>query len=90
MKQSVKRRANTELARMLERTAKRWEIPLRRESSVWPSIAGLAPARTGVVCGIGPVARNIYTPDESVDRISIMQRTLLLAEFLAKDGTPDS
>jgi D-alanine-D-alanine ligase len=80
------RRANTRLAKMLSDVAAEWEIPLKRESSVWPSVAGLAPASTGVVCGIGPVARNVYTPDESVDRISLMQRTLLLAEFLAKFG----
>jgi hypothetical protein len=38
------------------------------------------------VCGVGPVARALYTPDESVDRISLMQRTLLLAEFLCEKG----
>jgi D-alanine-D-alanine ligase len=80
------RRANLRLANALTAVAAEWEIPLKRESSVWPSVAGLAPASTGVVCGLGPVARNIYTPDESVDRISLMQRTLLLAEFLAKHG----
>ena len=76
------RRANARLAKALEAAAAEWEIPLRRESSVWPSVAGLVPASTGVLCGVGPVARNIYTPEESVDRISLMQRTLLLAEFL--------
>jgi D-alanine-D-alanine ligase len=77
------RRANASLAKTLGSVAERWEIPLRRESSVWPSVAGLVPASTGAVCGVGPVARNIYTPDESVDRISLLQRTLLIAEFLA-------
>jgi D-alanine-D-alanine ligase len=79
------RRANARLVKAIENVAAQWEIPLRRESSVWPSVAGLVPASTGVVCGIGPVARNIYTPDESVDRISLLQRTLLIAEFLAND-----
>ncbi len=77
------RRANTRLAKLLEEVAARWEIPLKRETSVWPSVAGLAPVSTGVVCGLGPVARNVYTPDESVDRISLLQRTILLTEFLA-------
>lgn len=77
------RRANTRLAKSIEEVATRWEIPLKRESSVWPSVAGLAPASTGTLCGIGPVARNIYFHDESVDRISLLQRTMLLAEFLA-------
>lgn len=80
------RRANTRLAKALTDVATTWEIPLKKESSVWPSVAGLAPASTGVVCGVGPIARNVYTPDESIDRISLMQRTLLLAEFLAQNG----
>ena len=80
------RRATTRLAKAMESVAGEWEIPLRKESSVWPSVAGLAPASTGVLCGVGPVARNVYTPDESVDRISLMQRTLLLAEFLASQS----
>ena len=81
------RRANTRLAKSLSDVAAQWEIPLKRETSVWPSVAGLAPASTGAVCGIAPIARNVYTSDESVDRISLMQRTLLLAEFLAKNGS---
>lgn len=80
------RRANARLAKFLTEVSTEWEIPLKRESSVWPSVAGLAPTSTGVICGMGPVARDVYTPDESVDRISLMQRTLLLAEFLAKVG----
>jgi hypothetical protein len=81
------RRANTRLAKALENVAAKWEIPFRRESSVWPSVAGLVPSSTGVVCGIGPVARNVYTPEESVDRISLLQRTLLVAEFLANGAS---
>ena len=80
------RRATGRLAKAIEAVAKQWDIPLKRESSVWPSVAGLVPAPTGVLCGLGPVARDIYTPDESVDRISLMQRTLLLAEFLARQN----
>ena len=32
----------------------------------------------------GPVARDLGTPNESVQRIGLIQRTLLLAEFLAR------
>lgn len=81
------RKANTALAKSLEAIAGEWEIPLKKESSVWPSVAGLAPPETAVVCGVGPVARELYTPGESVDRISLMQRTLLLAEFLNRQGS---
>jgi hypothetical protein len=74
------------LAKSLADVAGQWDIPLKRESSVWPSVAGLVPAAKGVVCGVGPVARDLYTPAESVDRISLVQRTLLLAEFLCEKG----
>jgi hypothetical protein len=37
------------------------------------------------VCGVGPVARDLYTPHEAVNRISLMQRTLLMVELLAQD-----
>jgi D-alanine-D-alanine ligase len=80
------RRATARLAASLGDVAARWEIPLKRESWVWPSVAGLIPASCGVVCGVGPVARGLYTPNESVDRISLLQRTLLLAEFLCEKG----
>lgn len=76
------RRANERLAKRLLDVAGEWEIPLRRESSVWPTVAGLVPSSTGVICGIGPVANDLYTPHESIQRISLLQRTLLLAEFL--------
>jgi D-alanine-D-alanine ligase len=79
------RRANTQLARVFERAATRWEIPLRRESSVWPSVAGLVGDRAACVCGLGPVARDLGTPQEAVQRISLVQRTLLLADYLGGD-----
>jgi D-alanine-D-alanine ligase len=39
--------------------------------------------KTPCLCGMGPVARDLGTPNEAVQRISLVQRTLLLAEFLA-------
>ena len=77
------RRANLRLAKELQGVADRWELPLKRESSVWPSVAGLVAGSAGVVCGVGPVARDLYTPHEAIDRISLLQKTLLLAQFLA-------
>ncbi|MCK4659015.1 MAG: ATP-grasp domain-containing protein [Phycisphaerae bacterium] len=79
------RRGNLRLAKSLADVAEQWDIPLKRESSVWPSVAGLVPAKTACLCGIGPVARDLGTPHEAIQRISLVQRTLLLAEFLAKD-----
>jgi len=79
-------RRNQRLARDLKKVADRWDIPLDQESSVWPTIAGLVPESTRVVCGLGPISKQLYTPQEAVQRISILQRTLLLAEFLIRQS----
>jgi D-alanine-D-alanine ligase len=79
-------RGGLSLYRSLQGLAERWEIPIKRESSVWPSAAGLVPSRTAVLCGVGPVAQHLYTPQEAVKRISLVQRTLLLAEFLCEQA----
>ena len=76
------RRVNNALLKRLRAIAEQWEIPLRTETSLWPSVAGLVPPQVPVVCGLGPVARGLYTGQEAVSRISLVQRTLLLAEFL--------
>jgi D-alanine-D-alanine ligase len=82
----AERRANAALAKSLENVAGKWEIELKRESSVWPSVAGLVPPKLPCLCGIGPVARDLGTPNESVQRISLVQRTLLLAELLLEQS----
>ena len=59
------RRATARLAKSLEDVAGRWEIPLKRESSVWPSVAGLVPAAKGVVCRAlqrAPASRDRMAP----------------------------
>ena len=83
----MKERRNAKpLFRAMVEAAAKWEIPLEHESSVWPSVAGLVPSRVPCVCGIGPVARDLGTPQEAVQRISLVQRTLLLAEFLTANN----
>jgi D-alanine-D-alanine ligase len=79
-----KRKANDRLLRALKEVAKEWEIPFTTESSLYPSVAGLVSGSTSVICGVGPVTRDIDTPQESIQRISLLQRTLLLAQFLAQ------
>ena len=76
------RPTNLPVVEALENAAATWDIPLERESSGWPSVAGLVPGSAAAVCGIGPVTRDRGTPDEAVQRISLVQRTLLLAEYL--------
>lgn len=79
--------ANQRVAKAILSTAADWEIELRADSSVWPSVGGLVTGKTGVVCGMGPVARNLYTPQEAVHRMSLIQRTLLLVQFLLRTET---
>ncbi|MGB2769941.1 MAG: M20/M25/M40 family metallo-hydrolase [Candidatus Zixiibacteriota bacterium] len=79
-----KRKVNDRLVRSLKEVAQEWEIPLTTESSLYASVAGLVSGPTSVVCGLGPVTRNVDTPQESVQRISLVQRTLLLTQFLAQ------
>lgn len=76
-------KAGLGLYRSLLDSAERWEIPLRKESSVWPSVAGLTASEAPTLCGVGPVARALSTPDEAVFRLSVVQRALILANHLA-------
>ncbi len=76
------RRINEAFYREYRECAEQWQIPIDRASSLWPSVAGLAPADTPVLCGVGPSAQGLYTGQEKVSRISLIQQTLLLAEFL--------
>ncbi|MFC1735301.1 hypothetical protein ACFL1X_04235, partial [Candidatus Hydrogenedentota bacterium] len=78
----TKTRENEALLAELCEVAESLDLPLNTDSSLLPSVAGLASGKKPVLCGVGPVARNLYTSRESVSRISLIQRTLLLAEYL--------
>ncbi|MES9960433.1 MAG: ATP-grasp domain-containing protein [Sedimenticola sp.] len=80
------RRINSSLQKALRETADEWNIPLNSETSLWPSVAGLVPPQVPVVCGLGPEARGLYTGQEAVSRIGLVQRTLLLAGYLLRSG----
>jgi D-alanine-D-alanine ligase len=80
------RRINTKLLKTLRETSEQWDIPLNTETSLWPSAAGFVPTHVPVVCGLGPEARALYTGQEAVSRIGLVQCTLLLAEFLLRSG----
>ncbi len=67
----------------LVRIASDLSVPLRAKSSAWPSVAGLISHATPFVCGIGPTTIDAGTPQEAIERISLVQRTLLLATYLA-------
>lgn len=76
---------NLNLAQALSEVAQAWEIPFCIETSLWPSAGGLV-SRIPVVCGLGPAPKGLYTPHEAVGRTSLIQRTLLLAEFLVSQA----
>ncbi len=80
----LERPAGSPLVRELTEVGAQWEMTINTETSAWPSVAGLVPKDTECLCGIGPVARELRTPQEAVQRISLIQRTLLLAEFLLR------
>ncbi len=79
----VERPAGRKLAAELIRRAGELDVALERGTSAGPSVAGLVPADKACVCAVGPVARDLRTPQEAVKRITLVQRSLLLAEFLA-------
>ena len=76
---------NARLLKTLAKVAAEHAITLKSESSAWASVAGLVPAKVACLCGFGPVTCERGTPQEAVQRISLVQRTLILADFLARE-----
>ena len=64
--------------------ARELEIPLSHETAATPSVAGLVPEGVAVITGLGPAVERTHTPHEAVQRISLFQRTVLLAEVLRR------
>lgn len=80
----TKKTGNT-LINSLQKIANQWDIPFELESSVLPSVGGLVKQGKPVLCGMGPCARDLYTSRESIERVSLIQRALLLSQYLAKN-----
>jgi hypothetical protein len=76
---------NTSLYNALAGVAGEHDVKLKKDSSAWASVAGLVPAKTAAVCGFGPTTRDRGTPAEAVSRIALVQHTLILADFLARE-----
>jgi len=76
------RAINKRLFRAISKSAEELQVPLKTESSRWPSVAGLTPSRTACLCGVAPVTKDRGMPGEAVQRISLVQRTLLITDFL--------
>ena len=77
------RAGGVRLAKAFEAVAEEFQLPISRETSIWPSVAGLVPPRTACISGAGPVCRDRGTPREAVQRVSLVQRTILMAGVLA-------
>ena len=60
-------------------------VEFTRETSSIASLAGLVDDTTPCVCGVGPVVSDRGTPGENIERISLIERTVVLAEFLARE-----
>jgi D-alanine-D-alanine ligase len=76
------RKGNRRFLEEVLNVARQRDIPLSHETSATPSVAGLVPEGTAVLCGLGPSADSPNTPQEAVQRIGLFQRTLLLTAIL--------
>lgn len=78
----TRRTEENPIVERLQDLSQQWKIPFGVDSSLVPSAAGVVPAGTPVICGMGPAGRNLYTPMEAVHRNELLQRSLLLALYL--------
>ncbi len=77
----AKKKGNMQI-KALKNIAGQWEIPFETVSSLWPSVGGLVKQGTPVICGMGPCTKDLYTSRECIERVSLIQRTLLLSQYL--------
>ena len=73
------------LVEQLKRISEDWKLPFGVESSLLPSAAGEIPPEIPVICGFGPASRDMFTPHECIHRGELLQRILLLTQFLLED-----
>jgi D-alanine-D-alanine ligase len=77
----TKKTGNLQIA-SLQDIARQWDISLEFEASVLPSAGGLVKQGKPVICGMGPCARDLNTSRECIERVSLVQRTLLFSQYL--------
>jgi len=78
------RRENRTFFNEILEIAEELEIPISHSTSAIPSVAGLVPRGVKVVYGMGPLVDAPHTPHESIQRVSLFQRTILLTEILRR------
>lgn len=78
----IESRQSKALFQEIVKLGSEWELPLKGETSLWPSVAGLVPQGKAVICGLAPAIENIATSVEAISRISFVERMLLLGQLL--------
>lgn len=81
----VKTPKSEALIEELRKISEKWKIPFDVESTLLPSAAGVISKECAVVCGMAPSSKNLYTPEESISRTELVQKTLLISQFLLKE-----
>jgi D-alanine-D-alanine ligase len=66
----------------LKEISEEWKLPFGIESSLLPSAAGEISQDIPVLCGLAPASYDMYTPQESIHRGELIQKTLLLTFYL--------
>lgn len=83
------RAVNADLLSQFSKLAERFEFPFGSESSLWPSAAGIVEKNVPVLCGLAPIGKELHTSHEAVQRIGLLQRSLLISHFLLeREGGP--
>ncbi len=78
----LKKEGTKELLKKFEAIAEEWKLPFTSESTLLPSAAGMVDDKTPVICGMAPSTKNLYTPTESINRTELVQKTMLLTQYL--------
>lgn len=86
----LKTAAQTALIKTFETIGASWSIPVKTESTILPSAAGEIPKTVPVICGLAPSSKALYTPNESISRVELIQKTMLIAQFLLARAQGDS
>ncbi len=67
----------------LEKICQSYGIPFSTDSSLLPSAAGDVAEDVPVICGMSPSGKNLYTPDECINRAELLQKILLLSLYIS-------
>lgn len=61
------------------------QLPFGVDSRLTPSAGGDIAPNVPVLCGMSPSAENLYTNTESINRLELLQKTVLLSMYLLGD-----